>query len=50
MNEEIEHWISVKDAYTNNLNNNIGHKPSMDALLLKINTKLDHLIKSQNTI
>jgi len=49
MNEEIEHWISVKDAYTNNLENNIGNKQSIELLLIKINKKIDMLIKLQNT-
>ena len=50
MNEEIEYWISVKDSYTNNLNNNVGHKTSIDALLIKIDAKLDSLINLQNSI
>ena len=49
MNEEIEHWISVKDAYTNNLKNNIGNKQSIELLLIKINKKIDTLIKLQNS-
>ena len=46
MNKEIEYWISRKESYTHNLNNNIGHKPSINELLVKVNEKLDELINS----
>mgnify|MGYP001123071992 CR=1 FL=1 len=47
MDEQIQYWTDIKNEYTHNLKNNFGHKPSIDALLIKINTKLDKLIKLQ---
>jgi hypothetical protein len=43
MNHEIEYWYEKKHNYINNLKNNVGHKASITALLIKIDKKLDNL-------
>ena len=42
--EDYNYWLERKTAYTNNLKAGIGHKPSIEALLEKINSKLSKAI------
>ena len=38
--EDYSYWLKCKSDYTNNLKSGIGHKPSIEALIVKIDRKL----------
>ncbi len=48
MESEYNYWIERKKAYENSLSRNIGHTPSIQILLEKINKKLDTIIKNDH--
>ena len=42
--EDYNFWLERKEAYRRNLKNGVGHKPSIEALLEKIDKKLSTAI------
>lgn len=42
--EDYNFWLERKEAYRKNLKSGIGHKPSIEALLEKIDRKLSTAI------
>ncbi len=42
--EEYDYWLKCKEAYQRNLKLGIGHKPSIETLLDKIDRKLSKAI------
>ena len=42
--EDYNYWLERKEAYRKNLKSGIGHKPSIEALLEKIDKKLSTAI------
>ena len=42
--EEYNYWLKTKAAYELNLKHNRGHKPSIEALIEKIDRKLSKAI------